>query len=68
MTLHEFRMKHDLTLEQFAVKIGVCSQTLQRWELGKNRPGLLARRRLRQLGFREVGESREHNTPGAPNA
>ena len=56
MTLREFRESNDLTLEQFAVKIGVCAHTLQRWERRKTRPGPLARRQLRQLGFSDVDE------------
>lgn len=43
------RQKLDLTQEQFAVKIGVTSMTVRRWEKGVTHPSRMAQKLLKEI-------------------
>ena len=45
--IHELRLLTGLTQEQFAAKLGVTYNTVNRWERGRMQPSPLA---LKQLG------------------
>jgi len=49
INVKELRQKLGLTQEQFAVKIGVTSMTIRRWESGRTHPSRMASRLLEEI-------------------
>ena len=49
MNIKELRLKLGLTIDQFAVKLGVAPYTVRRWESDKSQPSPLALEKLSKL-------------------
>lgn len=50
------RKQHDWSQEEFARNLGVSLNTVQRWEMGKNKPSKMAIEKLRPF-LREISEN-----------
>ena len=47
--VRKIRLRMDLTLAEFAVKLGVAEYTVRRWESGKTAPSRMARKLIEEV-------------------